>query len=341
VFSFLNAPERGIAAQVCADWHNLIRTPTLWTVIDFTSFPLCQRCAKAGRECTPLCYAAYKSRMKSFFRFLFAIRPTVHRLRAAFDIGDHRDGWLDLLQGLLRTARCHELVDVDFNWKETPVKPVAFSAGPNATWSTGDYYDVVYQHRHRQRLFVNFFDMLVAAAPNITRLSIPFDWCERTVRAVGRLRRLESLVLKQYFWMQSIDPLFVEQLVASIPLLRTLSLEIWSPSGHGLQAYSISSETLERLDISSCRGVCLGSIRLPRLRSLAISRQPMCGPLINDVVSRPMDCLLCILSDGAPELLLLNGYRLPDSWKEGHYTNDESLETLLRKICSCSTHKPS
>jgi len=101
VFSFLNATDRGIAAQVCNSWRDLIRSPTLWTTIDFNSFALCRRCSRLGRNCTPLCYAAYKSRVKSFFKFLTSVRPTIHCLRAAFDIGDHRDGWLELLQVIL------------------------------------------------------------------------------------------------------------------------------------------------------------------------------------------------------------------------------------------------
>lgn len=98
VFSFLSATDRGIAAQVCNSWRDLIRSPTLWTIINFNSFAFCRRCMKLGRNCTPLCYAAYKSRLKSFFKFLISIRPTIRCLHGAFDIGDHRDGWLELLQ---------------------------------------------------------------------------------------------------------------------------------------------------------------------------------------------------------------------------------------------------
>ena len=98
VFSMLSATERGRAARVCKDWCALMRMPELWTNIDFLSLASCRRCAKTGRDCTPLCYAAYRARTKSFFRFLFSIRPKIRRLRASFDIGHHRDGWLDQLQ---------------------------------------------------------------------------------------------------------------------------------------------------------------------------------------------------------------------------------------------------
>ena len=98
VFSFLSATERGVASRVCTNWHDLMKTPSLWTTVDFNSFPFCRKCSQAGRSCTPLCYAAYKSRLKSFFKFLTSVKPTLHCLRAAFDIGDHRDGWLEHLQ---------------------------------------------------------------------------------------------------------------------------------------------------------------------------------------------------------------------------------------------------
>jgi len=243
-------------------------------------------------------------------------------------------------QGLVHTARCQELVEVDLNWKETPMKPVAFSLGCNATWSTGDYYDLVYHHRHRQRLFVKFFDMFVALAPNIRRLTIPFDWSERSVRTLSRLRQLDSLTLRQYFWMQSVDPYFVEQVVAGAPALRVLSLEIWSPSGNGLQCYRMQSATLEHLDVSQCRGFCLGEVSLPSLKSIVVSRQPMSGPLCNDSVPRPLPCLQHVLSTGAPALISLNGSQLPTSWNDDSAGDHEAIELVLRTVCACTIHKP-
>jgi len=219
------------------------------------------------------------------------------------------------------------------------MKPVSFSLGCNATWSTGDYYDLVYQHRHRQRLFVKFFDMFVTFAPNIRRLTIPFDWSERSVRSLSRLRQLESLTLHQYFWMQSVDPYFVEQLVAAAPALRTLCLEIWSPSGNGLQSYTIRSTTLEHLDVSQCRGLCLGDVSLPRLRSIVVSRQPMSGPLSSDT-SRPLPCLLYVLTAGAPALETLNGCQLPKNWNANSQNENEALEEVLKTVCACVVHKP-
>ena len=98
VFSMLSVTERGRAARVCKDWCALMRMPELWSNVDFLSFAFCERCAKSGRDCTLLCYTNYRTRMKSFFRFLFSVRPKIRHLRASFDIGHHRDGWLEQLQ---------------------------------------------------------------------------------------------------------------------------------------------------------------------------------------------------------------------------------------------------
>lgn len=250
-------------------------------------------------------------------------------------------GWLCLsvYQGLIHTARCQDLADVDLNWKETPARSIALSLGYNATWSTGDYCELVYQHRHRQRLFVKFFDVLVSLAPNIRRLTIPFDWSERSLRSLSRLRQLESLTLTQYFWMQSVDPCFVEQVVATAPELRTLCLEIWSPGGNGLQSYTIRSPTLEYLDVSQCRGFCLGNVSLPRLKSIVVSRQPMSGPL-SDSTPRPLACLVHVLSAGAPSLETLNGHWLVNGWNASTASDSDALEALLSTVCACALHKP-
>jgi len=130
------------------------------------------------------------------------------------------------------------------------------------------------------------------------------------------------------------------QVVAAAPALRTLRLEIWSPSGNGLQSYVIRSPTLEHVDVSQCRGFYLGELSTPRLRSIVVSRQPMSGPL-SDSAPRPLACLQHVLSTGAPSLDTLNDYRLPASWADdGSADNHAALESILNTVCACATHKP-
>lgn len=334
VFSFLNAKERGVAAQVCMDWSDKIRSPSLWNIIDFTAFPLCETCPERGRECNMLCYAAYKSRTKKFFRYLTELHPTIHQFRCAYDIGDHRDGWLDLIQGLFRAARCQDLQVIELNWKETPIKPLS-SKMESATWTTSDYNDLMFNHRHRQRLFVKFFDFLVAAAPHVTKLVLPFDWSDRSLRALGRLKKLCILELQQYFWLQGLEQKSLTQLFQVVPQLKHLILEVWTPNGHGLQAYSIESERLEHLDVSQSRGFQLACVRLPKLKVLKASRNMFSGPLANlEVLSLP--CLYQILCEGAPGLRQLNDHVLRPDWKQNLY---EELDLILQNTCSCLSHK--
>jgi len=113
VFSMLSITERGRAARVCKDWCALMRMPELWSNVDFLSFAFCQRCAKTRRDCTLLCYTNYRTRMKSFFRFLFSVRPKIRRLCASFDIGHHRDGWLEQLQASVLCNFYNYLSNID------------------------------------------------------------------------------------------------------------------------------------------------------------------------------------------------------------------------------------
>jgi len=70
--------------------------------------------------------------------YLVNVRPTLVRVRFAFDIADVRDGWLDILQTLFRASQCAELEYAELNWNETPAKPYV-PENSSATWCTNDY----------------------------------------------------------------------------------------------------------------------------------------------------------------------------------------------------------
>jgi len=63
----------------------------------------------------------------------------------------------------------------------------------------------MYRHRQRQRFFVKFFDFFTASAGTVSTLILPFDWTERSIRALNRLPNLDVLVLKKYFVFQSLE----------------------------------------------------------------------------------------------------------------------------------------
>ena len=330
IFSYLDVKDRGIVGQVCNDWNRIIKRPSLWGRVDLTAFP---HCNQNHGDCNKLCYALYKSKLRKFIGYLQEIRPILKRLRLAFDIGDHEDGWLECLNHFFDAAHLRELEYLYFNWRETPTKP--YWEAENLTWTSSDAKDLMQKHRHRQRLFVNLFDQITARAPLITHLQLPFEWSARSLHALTRLTRLESLVLEKYFVFQGLHQDSLDQLFQSVPNLRNLILEVWTPSGPGLQFYTMHSQSLQYLDISQCRGFYLHSVKLPALQVFKISRHPWNGPLISaDMISIP--CIYRVLCEGSPDLRQINEHVLKPDWRHNLY---EELQVVFKSVCSCREHK--
>ncbi len=332
IFSFLTPMERGKVSTVCREWNSLVRSSVLWHCIDFTSFPLCHN-PKYGHVCGMICYNRYKIRMKKFLSYLQSNQPVLKRISFAFDIGDYEDRWLDSMEGLLRAARCFDLDFVHMNWKETPVKPFWVE---QSAWSQNDYNEFVQRHRRRQRTFVRFFDSFTCNAPNVSKLILPFDWSSRSLEALSRLSKLDTLVLEKYFVFQTLAQCSVDQLFRRLPNLRRLILEVWTPSGKGLILYNMKSAHLQYLDISQCRGFYIGELTMPALKVFKVSRHPWNGPLTCSY-SIHIPCLLEVLRAGAPNLEVLNEHTLRPSWKRG--VTYPELDTVLNAICSCRKHK--
>ena len=95
---------------MCTDWHEIIRRPSLWSVIDLTSFPAWCSSLQAGHQCTYLCYAGYRHRLKRFLEYLIEIRPVIRTLKFALDIDDPADGYRCLLSELIRV--CFRLLSI-------------------------------------------------------------------------------------------------------------------------------------------------------------------------------------------------------------------------------------
>lgn len=205
----------------------------------------------------------------------------------------------------------------------------------NLTWSTSDYKDLMYHQRRRQRLFVNFFDQFTAAAPNVKELVMPFDWSPRSVRALSRLQELRTLVLEKYFIFQSLEQGHLDNLLGSLPNLRNLDLEVWTPSGRGLQPYYIESKSLRTLDISQCRGFYLQDLHTPSLKVFKVSLHNLSGPLAS-LESVNATCLHQVLSEGAPNLTQINDHVLHPDWRDNVYPE---LDSIMNSVCSCRLHK--
>jgi len=335
IFSQLNPSERGTAARVCHKWSQLMRTPSLWSVIDlvvFPPFPANDDVFTADDNMK--LYETYRARMKRFVAYLVSIRPVVHVLRFEFDIGDLRDGWLEMLHALFCASLLQELQHAELGWTDTPCKPYV-PDNSSVTWCANDCKDLMYRHRHRQRLFVKFFDLFTAVAVNIVSLSIPFDWTERSLHALRRLSNLKVLNLQKYFLFQPIDQNMIDTLFASAPLLHRLTVEVWTPSGRGLQSFHLHSEQLEFLDVSKCRGFYIEEAHLPKLVEFHVSICPMNGPLVSGE-GIDMVCVYNMVKDGAPSLCRLNEHVLKAGWRNTVY---DELDTLLKSVCACVKHQ--
>jgi len=205
----------------------------------------------------------------------------------------------------------------------------------DSRYSPETHGSVASRQRCRQRIFVQFFQEFVHIAPNILSLQLPFDWSARSVRSLTSLTHLHTLKLFKYFPYQTFDQGLLAKALSHLPQLKDLTLEVWSASGAGLIPYALRSESLERVDVSACRGFSLTDVSLPRLRSLSVARCPRYGPLASGTLTDHVPCLHGVLSTGASHLQWLNGHRLSADW---HYHTDSHLERVLQESCACQRH---
>lgn len=326
-FSYLTSIDKGRASQVCSEWYTLLRAPRLWNYITFCQFPL---------GCLPFtdhlpimdCYSCYCARVHLFVNFLKPIRPILQGLEFKFDIAETEDRYLPMLEDLLKICNCQELTYVHMNWKETPMRPFWLET---EKWKCEE---VVHRHRHRQRLFVHFFDGFSQLATSITTLILPFDWSEKSVASITRLDNLHSLVLEKYFVFQTLKQECLDYLLSGLKNLKRLMLEVWTPSGQSLTFFLMGSSSLEYLDISQSRGFYLSGLDMPQLKRFRVARHPWNGPFMTDRIEVP--CIHDILLQGAPNLCKVNDLYLEDCWRE---KSTKSLGEVMKVVCSCRQHK--
>ena len=319
------------ATQVCSEWNTLLRDPSLWHDVDLRDFPLCNN-ENSSHVCGQSCYSEYRHRMKNYLNFLQTIRPNLKSLFFAFDIGDSEDRWLDSLENFLCGSRLTDLEVAYLNWKETPARPFWLE---QMMWSNHEQREFMQLHRGRQRKFVNFFDRFTLLAPNVRNLAVPFDWSPRSLKCLARLEKLEALTIERYFVFQTLSNYSLATLFEFVPHLRRLVLEVWTPTGQGLQLYHINTPDLQYLDVSQCRGFYIGSVDLPSLKVFKISRHPWNGPLLSQD-SANIPCIYDVLRKGAPKLKVINGHHLHATWR---YQTYPDLDDILQEECSCAKHK--
>lgn len=332
IFSFLSIEDRVSAACVSTEWRHLLSCPVLWTNVDV---PASVSKALSLRQADAHCAVVYHDRVKKFMDFIGKVDPCVRRFVFVGDIAE--TVYHDSLWSFVTRARMWELKYVSINWAKAIVGDVPESTG-NQPDDCSTVWSVDENHRRRQRYFVHLFEQLCRAAPNITSLSLPFDWSPKSVDAIVRLHKVEELSLSRYSELQALDCITLDRVIAGLPRLRHLELEVWIPcASGGLTYYSLRSKSLQVVDLSRCRGFAIGHVDLPQVRVMKLSRCPWSGPLMvqntTDIYSLP--CLHRVLSDGVPNLEELNGHKLPAGWRQ---RVDDEIELLLKSVCPCELH---
>jgi len=336
VFSFLSTEDRVTASRVCSEWRFLLSSPVLWTNVDVPASVRAvlasPQLPQADRHCEVV---NYHDRVKKYFDFIAKVDPCIRRFVFVGDIAE--TVYHDSLRSFVTSARLSELRHVSINWAKVVGSDAAESVEKLCEDCTSSW-GVDENHRRRQRYFTHLFDQLCHASPNITSLSLPFDWSPKSVDAIARLRNIEELSLGKYSELQALDSVTLDAVITSLPQLRQLHLEVWTAcASGGLTYYSLCSKSLEFVDLAKCRGLALGCVDLPHVLVLRLSRCPWSGPLMvqstADICSLP--CLHRVLSEGAPNLKELNGHKLHADWRK-HV--DDELELLLKSICPCDVH---
>lgn len=326
IFSYLNVVDKGRSSRVCRHWHEMMRSPHNWEVVDLTSdfsaacFPSAEHLPKESG-----CSECYWKRVHSFLAYLSDIRPILKRLDFCYHIGECGNDYLDSVKLMLQVSNCQNLRYVRVNWKA--LKDV-WPDPPNHT-----YKDLLYSSRLKQRRFTYFFEDFTSIAPSLTTLILPFDWNFRAVECLTRLKGLQSLVLK-HLRIGSFKQRSLDYLLSSLSSLNRFILEVRLMSDSGLLPFAFKSSSLEYLDISESHGIYLSYLNMPHLKGIRIARHFLLMPLKNyDLQNIP--CLHRVFSEGAPNLLKINDHYLLDSWHQDIYP---TLEEVLRVVCSCRWH---
>lgn len=333
VFSFLTIDDRVSAARVCSEWHHLLSSPALWTNVDV---PASVRAHLSLQQVDNHRELLYHDQVKKFLAFIGKVDPCIRRFVFVGDIAEMVNH--DSLRSFVTHARLSEMKYASINWAKVITNDTLESGIQQEHENCSSLWSIDENHRRRQRHFVHLFEQLCCAAPNLTFLSLPFDWSPRSVDAIVRLRMLEELYLFRYSELQALDCVTLDRIISGLPRLRRLELEVWTPcASGGLTYYGLHSKSLEFVDLSRCRGFAVGHVDLPKVRVLKLSRCLWSGPLMVqntfDIYSLP--CLHRILSSGMPNLEELNGYKLPADWCE-HVDNE--FELLLKSVCPCELH---
>ncbi len=341
IFSFLTLKERAAAALVSSDWAQHMRSPRLWNDIDFTVFDAPTQKLKHSPQAksfqfrwftTVREYNAYRQRVLEFLGYLRHISPMLEYLRFSYDIAHPKDNWLQVISDFIDNSQCRDLARVDIDWADTPVRPPCVDVFC-CLFKKGRV--LLTHHMKRVPLFHTLLAKLTRVAINLSNVSIPFDWSARSVLLMCRLRELRVVHLRKYVLMRTLQQSLVDLLLAHLPHLTHLTLEMCMPAYSSRQLYTLSHPHLQVLDTSQCQGFFLKKVDLPQLHTLHIGHMSWKGPLVATRENNTIPCLYEILKVGAPKLTMVNKHRVQAYWLDFMY---EELDTVLERMCPCKDH---
>ncbi|XP_071785013.1 uncharacterized protein [Asterias amurensis] len=325
ILSYLTDVEKCLASLVCTSFAQLMRTPCLWTKADFVELMFFSRRRPMPIPSPALECQVLKERVKNFVFHLVSRRALIRELVFEFDLHDGDEIWLKLLVYLLQMAHAQDLQIIKCNWTFTPHIPWFLDGAALGAKES------------RVNSFHKFLTVLQETSPGINMFSMPFDWSSYSITLLCNFKEITSLELSKYWVFQALPQTLLNSLLQDLPKLKRLKLEVAVPFRDWdlYPQYTLTSKTLEDLDISTCSGFFLWSVTLPNLRNFTDSRTAWGGPVLPRTALK-VHCLYQVLRDGAPQLETFNTCQLSPGWRE---VCPSDLEEVLRGTCYCELHK--
>ncbi|TNN30685.1 hypothetical protein EYF80_059164 [Liparis tanakae] len=332
VLFFLSEADKCSSALVCCGWSRLVRSWKLWRVADYSR----RGVFHLGREGLLVSnreFERWKSWVHHYTHHLISRRASLLTLKASFDLGDRDNKWCELLSLLLDNVHCRDLSHLDLNWTFTLLEPLDLRVHAGS----GLHHDGITK-TDQVTSFQELLTQLADSCPRVARMRLHFDWSDESVSLLTRFQQLRVLELK-YFWVfKGVTPTTLQALTKSLPHLKSLTLQILVPLRKLGISYTLESQSLEFLDVSSSRGLVFSCLRLPALRELRakkIVRGITLDRRTRLRVQSRWPCLYRVLREGTPRLQVLNHERLLPTWREA---GCGELSAILEQACYCVQH---
>ncbi|XP_038070201.1 uncharacterized protein LOC119739361 [Patiria miniata] len=327
ILAYLTDKEKCTAALVCTSWTDLIRTPCLWTKADFVELLYHQKSRHIPIPSPALECQVLKEKVKNFVFHLVSRQALLRELLFEFDLHEGDEIWLKLLVYLLQMTHAQELHTIQCNWTYTPHIPWFLSGA------------AVDAKESRVTSFHKLLMILQESSPGIQGFTMPFDWSPCSISLLCRFKSITTLELSKYWVFHGLPQRLLNRLLQELPKLRRFKLEVAVPfrDSELYPQYTMSSETLEELDIAACSGFFLWSVTLPNLKRFCDARTAWTGPILPRKALK-IQCLYNVVRNGAPKLNIFNTSPLREGWRE---SCPSELEDVLRATCYCERHKSS